>query len=62
MNDDGYCLFVIFACVLTLAVPSVGQVILAVFSCALAVLAHVVPATDSHNHPERRDRHDVGGR
>lgn len=62
MNDDTYCLFVILACMVTLAVPNAGQVIVAVFASALAVLAHVTPAPTSTGRPGHRDRHDVPGR
>jgi hypothetical protein len=62
MDDDAYCLFVILACMLTLAVPGAGQVILAVFAFVLAVLARVAPAADSPGHRARRGRHDVAGR
>ncbi len=50
MNDDVYCVFILIACIVTLAVPSNGQVIVAVFTCALAVAARVAPAADEHGH------------
>jgi hypothetical protein len=61
MNEDTYCLFVILACMVTLAVPDAGQVIVAVFAFALAVLAQLTPKAGS-THPGHRDRHDVAGR
>jgi hypothetical protein len=62
MNDDAYCLFIILACILTLAVPSAGQVIVAVFAFALALAARVAPNAGSHGRYQHRDRHDVAGR
>ena len=62
MHDDTFCVFVILACILTLIMPEPGQVIVAVFSFAVAVLAVYAPATDSSDgHHEHRDRHDVAG-
>lgn len=61
MNDDTYCLFIIIACILSLAIPSAGQVFFAVFAFVLAVAAHVTPVADSHGRNEHRDRHDVAG-
>lgn len=62
MNDDAYCLFILIACIVTLAVPNTGQVIVAVFAFALAVAARVAPAADNHGHHQHRTRHDVAGR
>ncbi len=62
MNDDVYCVFILIACMVTLAVPSTGQVIVAVFAFALAVAARVAPAADNHGHHQHHTRHDVAGR
>jgi hypothetical protein len=55
MNDDAYCFFILLACMLSLAMPSTGQVIVAVFTFALATAAQLAPVTD-------RPRHNVRGR
>jgi hypothetical protein len=39
MDDDVFCVFILFACMLTLLMPGPGQVIVAVFSFSLAVVA-----------------------
>ncbi len=62
MNDDGYCLFILIACMVTLAVPSTGQVILAVFAFALAVAARVAPVAGDHGHHQHHTHHDSAGR
>ncbi len=62
MNDDGYCVFILIACMVTLAVPSTGQVIVAVFAFALAVAARVAPAADKHGDHQHHTRHDTAGR
>lgn len=59
MNDDNYCLFVILACMLTLAIPGAGQVIVAGFAFALAGLACISPAATGPGRHGRRDRHEV---
>ncbi|HEY9414131.1 MAG TPA: hypothetical protein VIQ30_05165 [Pseudonocardia sp.] len=58
MDDDTYCLFVILTCMTTLAVPDKGQVIVAVFGVAIAVLAHLAAQpgdTDQPGHPDYRE-------
>ncbi len=62
MNDDGYCVFILIACMVTLAVPSTGQVIVAVFAFALAVAARVAPAADNHGDRQHHTRQDTAGR
>ena len=62
MNDDVYCVFILIACMVTLAVPSPGQVFVAVFAFALAVAAWVAPAADNHGHHQHHTRHDAAGR
>lgn len=62
MNDDGYCVFILIASMVTLAVPSTGQVIVAVFAFALAVAARVAPATDNHGDHQHHTRQDTAGR
>ncbi len=62
MNDDGYCLFILIACMVTLAVPSTGQVIVAVFAFTLAVAARVAPVADNRGHHQHHTRHDAAGR
>jgi hypothetical protein len=57
MDDDTYCLFVILTCMTTLAVPDTGQVIVAVFGVAIAVLAHLAAQpgdTGRPDHPDHR--------
>jgi hypothetical protein len=56
MNDDAFCVFIIFACMLTLFMPGQGQIILAVFSFALALTALSAVDTDGANHPGPDDR------
>jgi hypothetical protein len=60
--DDVYCLFVTFTCLLTLAIPTVGQPILAVFAFTLAVLARLAPHTEGPGHRTGTDRHNLAGR
>ena len=60
--DDVYCLFVTFVCLLTLAVPTAGQAILAVFAFALALLARLGPETADPDHRAGHDRRDLAGR
>ncbi|MDT7717093.1 MAG: hypothetical protein QOH09_3085 [Pseudonocardiales bacterium] len=62
MNDDVYCVFILIACMVALAVPSSGQVIVAVFAFALAIAARVASAADHHGDHPHHTRHDVGGR
>jgi|GraSoiStandDraft_46_1057282.scaffolds.fasta_scaffold628439_2 hypothetical protein len=62
MNDDAYSLFIVIACMVTLAMPSTGQVIVAAFALALGVAAGVTPTADSHGHQEHHTHHDVAGR
>lgn len=62
MNDDAYCVFILIACMLSLAVPGTGQLIVAVFAFALAVAARVAPAAGNHGHHQHHPRHDVVGR
>jgi hypothetical protein len=54
MNDDPFCLFVILACMVTLAVPEPGQLVVAVFGLALAILARSTPEHRDAGSPEQR--------
>ena len=62
MNDDAYCLFILVACMVTLAMPSTGQVIVAVFAFGLAVAAGVTLTGHNHGHHQYHTHHDVAGR
>lgn len=54
MNDDAYCLFIILAGILGLAIPSAGQVLFAVFAFVLAVAAHLAPVAEGHGPHEHQ--------
>jgi membrane protein implicated in regulation of membrane protease activity len=65
MDDDAFCLFVIFASVVTLAlpelaVPEAGQVLVALFA-GLLVVIHVRSRRSRTRQPERQG-HGVTGR
>lgn len=60
VHDDTYCLFVILACLTTLAVPDAGQVIVALLGFALAVLAQLTPEGNNTDPSGHRDRHVAG--
>jgi hypothetical protein len=62
MDDDGYCVFILIACMVALAMPSTGQVIVAAFAFALAVAARDAPAADNHGQHQHHTRHDAAGR
>jgi hypothetical protein len=61
MDDDAYCLFVTFACILTLAMPASAEAVFAAFAFALAVTARVTPGGHNRSAPAERDQHDVAG-
>lgn len=62
MHDDAFCLFLIVACMTTLAVPSPGQIIVAVFGLALAVLAHFAGEEGSPGRPDHPDQREIENR
>jgi hypothetical protein len=62
MNDDAYCLFIIFVCLLNLAMPVSVQVIFAAFSFALVLLTRFASDTDDLSHRTERDRYGLAGR
>jgi hypothetical protein len=59
MNNDAFCVFIIFACMLTLVMPGQGQIILAMFSFALSLTALSAVDIDGSKHPgpDNRDGH-----
>lgn len=59
MDDDTFCLFVIFTCMVTLAVPDPGQIVVVVFGLVLAVLARVTPEHGATGHPGSPDQREV---
>lgn len=61
MHDDAYCLFLILASVLTLALPPAPQVLVAIFACVLAVAARPTDRGRSPEGPLLDDRHRVTG-
>jgi hypothetical protein len=62
MGNDAYYLFVILACILTLAMPSAGQMLFGVFALGLIVAAGHAQLPSSSGGHEYLDRHDVPGR
>ena len=60
MNDDAGSLFILIACIVTLAMPSTGQVIVAVFALALGVAAGVAPTAERPG--QHHIHHDVAER
>jgi hypothetical protein len=61
VDDDRYLLFVIFTCIVTLAVPSAAQALVATFACALVVAARLCTGDPDRPGTAERDRHDVSG-
>jgi hypothetical protein len=45
--DDPFCLFIIFASMLTFAMPAVAQSTFALFAAALALATRIAPANDT---------------
>jgi len=62
MGGDAYYLFVIFACVLTLAMPSAAQTLFGMFALGFIVAAGRAQFPSSSGGHEHLDRHDVPGR
>lgn len=62
MGSDAYYLFVILACILTLAMPSAGQTMFGVFALGLIVAAGCAQFPSGSGRHEHLDRHDVPGR
>jgi hypothetical protein len=61
VDDDRYQLFVIFSCIVTLAMPTVAQTLFATFAFALAVAARCGTGDGDRDGTAERDRHDVSG-
>ena len=55
--DDVYCLFIIAACMLTLAMPAGAQALFASFAFVLAVVARILPDGENQPKPPNRDQH-----
>jgi uncharacterized membrane protein HdeD (DUF308 family) len=61
MNDDVFCLFVIVAGVVTLAVPTVAQTMLAVFTGVLVVAGYLSVGDKAGVKQRGSSRHGVAG-
>ena len=58
MSDDIYCLFVIFACIVVLAMPRPAQPLFALCAFALALTARFTCDTPPRIAQQRHDRRD----
>jgi hypothetical protein len=61
MADEVFCVFVITACVVTLAMPAVAQTMFAVFGIAIVVATRVSRRAGHDLEPADPDRHEVPG-
>jgi len=58
--DDPFCLFVIFASMLTFAMPAVAQTMFALFAAALALATRIAPANDTDRSETGSHRRALG--
>jgi hypothetical protein len=61
MDDEGFCVFVITVCILTLAMPAVAQTMFAMFATAIVVATLMSRRAPRDLGPAASDRHEVPG-